>query len=43
MKYKSLEIAHILEGEIIGDQTVTVESISKIEDGKKGDLCSFLL
>ena len=39
MKYTSLEIASILEGKIEGDEKVTVNSISKIENGKKGDLC----
>jgi UDP-3-O-[3-hydroxymyristoyl] glucosamine N-acyltransferase len=39
MKYTALEIANILQGNVIGDSSIIVNSISKIEEGKKGDLC----
>ncbi len=38
MKFTAEEISGFLNGEIIGDPCVTVTSISKIEDGKKGSL-----
>lgn len=39
MKYTSLEIASILKGRVEGDNKVTINSIAKIQEGKKGDLC----
>ena len=39
MKYTTLEIANILKGNVIGDSSITVKSIAKIEEGKRGDLC----
>lgn len=39
MEYTSLEIARILHGKVEGDQNIIIESVSSIEDGKKGDLC----
>ena len=39
MEYTSLEIARILHGQVEGDQNIIIESVSTIEDGKKGDLC----
>ena len=36
MKYTALEIANILQGNVIGDSSITVNSIAKIEEGKKG-------
>ena len=41
MKFSAQQIAKILEGEIVGDATVEIKSLAKIEEGKKGDL-SFL-
>ena len=39
MKLKALQIAEIVNGEIIGDKNIEVSSLAKIEEGKKGDLC----
>ncbi len=39
MKLTAQEIAELLNGEIIGDSKVEVNSLAKIEEGKKGDLC----
>ena len=39
MKFTANEIASILNGEIIGDKNIFVQSVAKIEDGIKGDLC----
>ena len=39
MKYTANEIASILNGEIVGDKDICIESVAKIEDGMKGDLC----
>ncbi len=39
MEYTSLEIAKILNGKVEGDQSIIIESVSSIKDGKKGDLC----
>ena len=41
MKFNAQQIAEIINGEIVGNAAVEVESLAKIEDGKKGDL-SFL-
>jgi len=41
MKFSARKIAEYLNGEIIGDPNVVVETFSKIEEGKKGSL-SFL-
>ncbi len=38
MEFKAEEIARYLKGEIIGDPEVTINSISKIEEGKAGSL-----
>jgi UDP-3-O-[3-hydroxymyristoyl] glucosamine N-acyltransferase len=38
MKFKAEEIALFLGGEIVGDPTVTVSNVSKIEEGKPGTL-----
>ncbi len=38
MKFKAGEIAHYLHGEVIGDQEVTVSTLSKIEEAKAGSL-----
>lgn len=39
MNYNAEEIASIIDGKIIGNPKVRVQSVAKIEDGKKGDLC----
>lgn len=41
MKIAAEQIASVLEGEIVGDPTIEVSSLSKIEEGKEGSL-SFL-
>jgi UDP-3-O-[3-hydroxymyristoyl] glucosamine N-acyltransferase len=41
MEFTALEIATFLGGNVIGDPTVTINSVSKIEEGKPGTL-SFL-
>ena len=41
MKITAAQIAEVLEGEIVGDPTVTVSNLSKIEEGTKGTI-SFL-
>jgi UDP-3-O-[3-hydroxymyristoyl] glucosamine N-acyltransferase len=41
MEFSAAQIAELLEGEIVGESTVTVSGLSKIEDGKPGTL-SFL-
>ena len=38
MKFKAEEIALFLKGEVVGDPTVTVNNVSKIEEGKAGTL-----
>lgn len=38
MKFTAEEIARYLKGEIVGDPTVTVHFVSKIEEGKPGSL-----
>lgn len=38
MDFKVTEIAHFLNGEIIGDKDIKVSNVSKIEDGKPGTL-----
>ena len=39
MNYTAKEIANILRGTVEGDETVIINSVSKIEEGKNGDLC----
>ena len=39
MEYTSLEIANMLNGKVEGDQKMIIDSVSSIQDGKKGDLC----
>ena len=39
MNFTAKEISDIINGEIIGNSDVEVNSVSKIEDGKSGDLC----
>ena len=41
MKFSAQQIADFLQGEIIGDPQVTVDNLSKIEEGTPGTL-SFL-
>lgn len=41
MEFSALEIASFLGGEVIGDPTLKINNVSKIEDGKPGTL-SFL-
>jgi len=38
MKFTANQIAEILEGTVIGDATVEVDKLSKIEEGQKGSL-----
>ncbi|SDW94544.1 UDP-3-O-[3-hydroxymyristoyl] glucosamine N-acyltransferase [Lutibacter oricola] len=38
MKFKISQIAEILEGEILGDENVEVDKLSKIEEGEEGSL-----
>ncbi|MGY5351402.1 UDP-3-O-(3-hydroxymyristoyl)glucosamine N-acyltransferase [Wenyingzhuangia sp. IMCC45533] len=38
MEFKATQIAEILGGEIIGDSSVTVSTLSKIEEGEKGSM-----
>jgi UDP-3-O-[3-hydroxymyristoyl] glucosamine N-acyltransferase len=39
MKFTAQQIAEILNGEIVGNAEVEVNSLAKIEEGQKGDLC----
>jgi len=39
MKFTANEIASIINGEIVGEKNIFINSVAKIEDGKKGDLC----
>ena len=39
MKFTAQQIAEILNGKIVGNAEVEVNSLAKIEEGKKGDLC----
>ena len=39
MNYTAKEIANILGGTVEGDETVIISSVSKIEEGKNGDVC----
>ena len=39
MKLTAQQIAEILNGKIVGNAEVEVNSLAKIEEGKKGDLC----
>ena len=41
MKFKAIQIADILNGKVEGDDQISIESLSKIEEGKKGSI-SFL-
>jgi UDP-3-O-[3-hydroxymyristoyl] glucosamine N-acyltransferase len=38
MKFTAKQIAEVLNGEIVGDSTIEVEKLSKIEEGTKGSL-----
>ncbi|MDP3352498.1 MAG: UDP-3-O-(3-hydroxymyristoyl)glucosamine N-acyltransferase [Flavobacteriaceae bacterium] len=38
MKFTAKQIAEVLNGEIVGDSTVEVDKLSKIEEGAKGSL-----
>ncbi len=38
MQFTARQIADYLEGEVIGDENVTVNNVAKIEDGKNGDI-----
>lgn len=38
MEFKVIEIANFLNGEVVGDENTTVNSVSKIEEGKPGTL-----
>ncbi|MFO7701785.1 UDP-3-O-(3-hydroxymyristoyl)glucosamine N-acyltransferase [Psychroflexus maritimus] len=38
MKFKAEQIAEILEGQVVGDGSVEVDHLSKIEEGTKGSL-----
>ena len=39
MKYTSKEISKIINGTVEGDLNIIVNTLGKIEEGKKGDLC----
>ena len=39
MKLTAQQIAKILNGEIVGNSKIEVNSLAKIEDGEKGDIC----
>ena len=39
MQFTATQISEFLDGTIEGDETVKVEELSKIEDGKNGSLC----
>ena len=39
MKFTAQQIAEILNGNIVGNKLVEVNSLAKIEEGKEGDLC----
>ena len=41
MKFKAIQIADILNGKVEGDDQISIDSLSKIEEGKKGSI-SFL-
>jgi len=41
MEFTALQIANVLQGEIVGDENVVVSALAKIEEGEKGSL-SFL-
>ena len=38
MEFSAKDIAHFLNGKIIGDENVKVNNLSKIEEGKAGTL-----
>jgi len=39
MKFTAQQIATLVQGEVVGNETAMVGSIAKIEDSKEGDLC----
>ena len=39
MKFTAQQIAKILNGKIVGDAIIEINSLAKIEEGKEGDLC----
>jgi UDP-3-O-[3-hydroxymyristoyl] glucosamine N-acyltransferase len=39
MKFTAQQIATLVQGEVVGNETAMVGSIAKIEDSKVGDLC----
>lgn len=39
MQFTAKQISELLSGAIVGDESVQVAELSKIEDGKKGSLC----
>ena len=39
MKFTAKQIAEILNGKILGNPESVVNSLAKIEEGEKGDLC----
>lgn len=41
MKFSALQIAQLLDGEIVGNENIEVSGLSKIDDGEAGTL-SFL-
>ena len=42
MKFTAEQIASILEGKVDGDPNVEVSNLSKIEEGKEGDIKFFV-
>ena len=38
MKFTASQIAEILEGDVVGNPQVEVDTLSKIEEGKEGSL-----
>lgn len=38
MKFTAIQIAEILEGTVVGDETIEVDKLSKIEEGENGSL-----
>lgn len=38
MEFKATQIAEILEGDIVGDSSVSVSTLAKIEEGEKGSM-----
>ena len=39
MNLTAKEIAEIIDGEVVGDSNIKINSVAKIEKGSKGDLC----